>query len=213
MDTFEIVAVNVGKAERIPGYGPLTGINKRPVEGPVEIGPLGLFEDAILDRKNHGGPDQAVYMYGIPDYAFFETDLGPLPHGLFGENLTVEGLESATINVGDRFSFGDVVLEVSAPRNPCMTFSARMGDPRWVKRFHAAQRPGVYARVLQPGPVEAGMMMRHTPFDGPKIAITELMTDYKKPSRERMRYLLQAPIHRDLVEQYTAALGQGDLLA
>ena len=214
VDRLEIVSVNVGRPERIDGHKAPTGINKRPVTGPVPIGPLGLFGDAVLDSKHHGGPDQAVYLYGLPDYAFFARELGrTLPPGLFGENLTVAGLESARIHVGDRFTIGDVLLEASAPRNPCATFAARMGDVHWVKRFHAAQRPGVYARVLSPGTVAAGVAVTHVPFAGTKVPITELTTDYKKPSRDRMRYLLGAPIHRDLVEQYTAALAQGDLLA
>lgn len=210
----EIVSVNIGRSERIDGHKALTGINKRPVKGPVPIGPLGLLGDAVLDLVHHGGPDQAVYLYGLPDYAFFARELGrALPPGLFGENLTIAGLESARIHVGDRFAVGDALLEASAPRNPCSTFAARMGDPRWVKRFHAAQRPGVYARVLSPGTIAAGMAMIHLPFAGTKVPITELTVDYKKPSRDRMRYLLEAPIHRDLVEQYAAALSQGDLLA
>ncbi|MGV3491601.1 MAG: MOSC domain-containing protein [Devosia sp.] len=214
MHDLTITAVSIGKAEHIPGFGPLTGINKRPIAGSIAIGHLGLTDDAILDRKNHGGPDQAVYLYGEPDYAHFAAELGrDLPPGLFGENLTVANLESAKINIGDRFAFGDVLLEASAPRNPCNTFAVRMGEPMWVKRFFAAKRPGVYARVLKPGRVEAGMAVTHTPFIGTKIAVTELMFDYKKPSRDRMRWLLEAPIHRDLVEQYTAALSQGDLLA
>jgi len=209
----DILSINIGKPEHIAGYKPLTGINKRPVTGPVEIGPLGLPGDAVLDTKHHGGPDQAVYLYGRPDYAWFEAMLGhSLPDGLFGENLTVSGLESARFNIGDRLVVGEVVLEVSAPRNPCSTFAARMGDPGWVKTFFAARRPGLYARVLQPGRIETGMSIAVTPFAGTRVPVTELTHDYKRPSRERMRYLLEAPIHRDLVEQYTAALSQGDLL-
>ncbi|MBK8084052.1 MAG: MOSC domain-containing protein [Devosia sp.] len=209
-----IVAVNIGRPEHVAGHRALTGINKRPVAGPVAIGPLGLADDAVLDLEHHGGPDQAVYLYGLPDYAHFEHVLGhPLPPGLFGENLTIAGLESAGVNIGDRFAIGAVLLEASAPRNPCATFAARMGDAHWVKRFHAAQRPGVYARVLSPGSVAAGMTVTHVPFAGTRVPITELTADYKKPSRERMRYLLEAPIHRDLVEQYRAALAQDDLLA
>lgn len=209
----QIVAVNVGKAEHIGGYRPLTGINKRRVDAPVTIGTLGLEGDAILDRKHHGGPDQAVYLYGRPDYAHFERMLGrELPDGLFGENLTIAGLESARFHIGDRLAVGDMLFEVSAPRNPCSTFAARMSDPGWVKTFFAARRPGLYVRVLRGGQVSAGMSISVIPFAGTKVPVTELTHDYKRPSRERMRYLMEAPIHRDLIEQYTAALAQGDLL-
>ena len=160
-----------------------------------------------------GGPDQAVYLYGQPDYDFFARELGrDLPPGLFGENLLVAGLESASICVGDRFAIGEVLLEATAPRNPCSTFAARMDEPHWVKRFHAAGRPGVYGRVLRTGAVEAGMAVTHTPFAGERVLVTELMRDYKNPAPDRMRWLLKAPIHRDLVAQYEARLAQGDLL-
>ena len=212
MTGMQLIAVNIGRPEHVPGYKPLTGICKHPVAGPVAIAPLGVADDAVMDTKHHGGLDQAVYLYGRPDYEFFERDLGrALPPGLFGENLTIAGLDSRTIRVGDRFEIGEVVLEATAPRIPCATFAARMGDPHWVKRFFAVNRPGVYARVLQPGTVEAGMPVTHTPYAGEPVLLTELMADYKAPAPERMRRLLRAPIHRKLVARYTARLAQGDL--
>ncbi len=212
MTEMRLIAVNLGKPQYIPGHKDLTGIVKVPSSGAVRIGEYGLEGDAVLDKKHHGGLDQAVYLYGAPDYDYFARDLGrEMPPGLFGENLTVAGLQSGMINIGDRFEIGDVLLEATSPRNPCATFAARMGDPLWVKYFHAAQRPGVYGRVLQTGTVEAGMDVLYIPFDGPSVPVIELMSDYKKPSPERMRYLLQAPIHRDLVAKYKAMLDQGEL--
>lgn len=214
MDPMRLIAVNTGRPERIDGHKGLTGICKHPVAGPVTIAPLGLEGDAVMDTRNHGGPDQAVYIYGEPDYEFFARELGrPLPPGLFGENLTIAGLKSQELHIGDRLEIGEVLLEATSPRIPCATFAARMGDPRWVKRFFAANRPGVYARVLRAGTVEAGLPVRHLPFVGEQILVTELMEDYKKPAPDRMRRLLKAPIHRDLRAKYEAALAQGDLLA
>ncbi|MDR3474891.1 MAG: MOSC domain-containing protein [Devosia sp.] len=213
MSTMHILSVNLGRPEHIPGHAAPTGILKRPVEGPVAVGPLGLATDAIMDTKNHGGLDQAVYIYGQPDYDFWSAELGrEMPPGLFGENLTIAGLESQKILIGDRFEIGEALFEVTLPRIPCRTFAARMGDSHWVKRFFAVNRPGVYVRVLQPGPVEAGMTARRIPFGGEPVPLIELMHDYKRPSPERMRWLLKAPIHRDLVVRYNDLLAQGSLL-
>ena len=166
----KVTSVNIGRPERIAGYKRKTGIVKRPAQEAVEIGPLGLAGDAVLDTKNHGGPDQAVYIYGQPDYDFWAGELGrDLPPGLFGENLTIDGLESRKMLIGDRLRIGDVVLEVTSPRIPCNTFAARMGDPMWVKRFFAVNRPGVYMRVIETGTVTAGMEVEHTPFAGEAI--------------------------------------------
>ena len=213
MTSMQLLSVNVARPEYIEGHKALTGICKRPVDGPVEIGALGLHDDAVMDTKNHGGPDQAVYLYGKPDYDFWAAEMGrPMPPGLFGENLTLAGLESQKILIGDRFEIGDALFEVTSPRIPCATFAARMGDSLWVRRFFAVNRPGVYVRVLKPGSVEAGMPVRHLPFAGEPIPLIELMQDYKRPSAERMRWLLKAPIHRDLVARYGDLLAQGDLL-
>jgi MOSC domain-containing protein YiiM len=213
MTGMHLIAVNIGRPEIIPGHKAPTGICKHPATGPVIVAPLGLEGDAVMDTRNHGGPDQAVYLYGQPDYEFFAQELGrELPPGLFGENLTIAGLESGKIHIGDRFEIGGVLLEATSPRIPCATFAARMGgDPLWVRRFQQARRPGVYVRVLQHGPVEAGMPVRHLPFAGEQVLTTDLIEDYKAPSPERMRWLLKAPIHRDLVAKYQARLAQGSL--
>ena len=204
----KVTSVNIGRPERIAGYKRKTGIVKRPAQEAVEIGPLGLAGDAVLDTKNHGGPDQAVYIYGQPDYDWWAKELGhDLPPGLFGENLTIAGLESQKMLIGDRLAAGDVVMEVTSPRIPCNTFAARMQDKLWVKRFFAANRPGIYVRVLQTGTLQAGMDVIRTPFAGEPVPAIELMSDYKNPDPERMRRLMQAPIHRDLAAKYRQKLG------
>jgi MOSC domain-containing protein YiiM len=213
MGEMKILSVNVGRPEHIDGHKALTGICKRPVSGPIQVHELGLAGDAIMDTKNHGGPDQAIYLYGQPDYDFVAAETGRrLAPGQFGENLTVAGLESRKILIGDRLEIGDVLVEVTCPRIPCATFAARMSDPQWAKIFFAINRPGIYVRVLRTGTIEAGTAVRRIPFAGPQVPLVELMVDYKNPSPERMRYLLQAPIHRDLVTLYEEKLAQGDLL-
>ena len=130
-----------------------TGIYKRPTDEPVAIGPLGLSSDTIWSKKHHGGPDQAVYVYGEEDYAWWAAELGrPLEPGTFGENLTVAGLESGAALVGDRLRVGDeVVLEVTCGRIPCGTLTARMGIRAFAQRFRKAGRPGLYCRVTRAG--------------------------------------------------------------
>jgi MOSC domain-containing protein YiiM len=170
-----LVAVCIGRAEHIQGYSPLTGINKQPVAGPVHLDAQGIAEDAILDRKHHGGRDQAIYVYFEDDYDWWARHgVTPAP-GLFGENLVISGAASANTAIGDRFAIGNAVLEVTYHRTPCMTFAARMGDKFWVKRFHKANRPGAYCRVLVPGAVEAGMDVTITPYEGERITVSDLM--------------------------------------
>lgn len=195
----QVVSVNIGHIQPIQyaRKSGETGIFKQPVAAPIQVTPLGLAGDAICDVKNHGGPDQAVYIYTLPDYAWWSQQLGrPLAPGEFGENLTLSELESAACSVGDRLRAGAVLLEVTAPRIPCSTLAARMGDPAFVKRYRAAERPGLYCRVLQPGPVQPGDPVTLEPTSGPTLTILEMFRDYYISNLDEaaIRRHLAAPI-------------------
>ena len=135
-----------------------TAIDKRPVRGPVAVGPLGLEGDRQVDTEHHGGVDQAVYLYSDEDADWWAGELGrDIPPGLFGENLRTSGIDLSAARIGQQLRVGDaLVLEVTAPRTPCSTFARRMGEPHWVKRFTQRRAPGAYARVVEPGAVEVG---------------------------------------------------------
>ncbi|MET3927997.1 MOSC domain-containing protein [Devosia sp. 2618] len=199
-----LVSINVGAAQHIDGYKPLTGIIKTPVQS-AEIGKLGIAGDAICDRKHHGGPDQAVYIYFADDYRFWATELGMrIEPGLFGDNLTIDGVEGRLVAVGDRFAIGPVLLEVTSHRTPCMTFAARMGDRGFVKRFHRAGRPGAYCRVLEPGKVERVTTVTYQPYEGDRVTVAELMAldGQRQLDPDFMRKALNVPIHYKMRDDY-----------
>ena len=166
-----VVSVNVG--------GPVatehsdvqfTGIDKRPVAGPVPIavpGPrgtetTGVGGDRICDTRHHGGPDQAVLAHAREDLDRWAAELGrELPGGVFGENLTTAGLDVTGALIGERWAIGDeVVLEVSAPRIPCRTFAGWLGERGWIKRFTERGAPGAYLRVIRSGSISAKDQIR-----------------------------------------------------
>ncbi len=145
----------------------ITGINKMPAPGRVQVrapGPKttglgsGLVGDQLFDVKHHGGDDQAVYAFAREDYDWWERELGrELRSGLFGDNLTTEGVDVNGALLGEQWAIGpDLVLQATFGRIPCATFQAKMAEPQWVKRFTAHARPGAYLRVVQPGDVGAG---------------------------------------------------------
>ncbi|NPV56119.1 MAG: MOSC domain-containing protein [Anaerolineae bacterium] len=174
-----------------------TGIDKQPFNGAISVMREGLPGDFIGSVKHHGGPGQALYIYGAADYAWWRTEMGrDLPPGIFGENLTIEGLESASVAVGDRLTIGDVLLEVTAPRIPCGTFAAWMGEEGFAMRFRRAGRPGLYVRVLTPGALQAGMPVAYQPYDGERVTILEMFEDYYDKCMDEtcIRRLLAAPI-------------------
>jgi MOSC domain-containing protein YiiM len=195
----KLLSVNVGKTEEISIGNRVskTGIFKVPTTAPVEITLLGLAGDVIRNKKHHGGVDQAVYIYEGADYAWWSDELGKvLEPGTFGDNLTVSELESASFRIGDHLHIGEVILEVTAPRIPCATLAARMGDLAFVKRFRHAERPGLYCRVIRTGEVCAGDEVTLYPYEGETVSVLDVFhIHYDKDAGEDvLRRFLAAPI-------------------
>jgi MOSC domain-containing protein YiiM len=181
-----LLSINIGAARAVDPSRPhdITGIYKEPVAGPVQVTRAGLPGDAIISTRHHGGPDQALYVYGGADYAWWAAELGrAIAPGTFGENLTISDLETAPLAIGDRFHIGEVVLEVTAPRIPCGTFARRMGDPNFVARFRIAERPGAYCRVIREGTIQAGDPVTLEPSAGDPVTIAEVFQDYYEEDR------------------------------
>jgi len=206
-----VVSVNIGTEQPIRHGKPSgkTGIYKTPRVEPVLVTPLGLAGDTIVDTENHGGLDLAVYVFTLPDYAWWSAHIGrPLEPGTFGENLTVSDLESATVGIGDRLRVGEVLLEVTAPRIPCVTLAARMEDPRFVKTFRHAEKPGVYCRVIEPGYIAVDDPVALMPYDGPVVSARDVFRRFyeKNPSEDDLRRFLAVPIPHKLRLHYEEML-------
>lgn len=157
--TASILSINIGRPTTGDWTGDkgATGIDKRPVAGPVRFEPLGVEGDHVLDTTAHGGADQAVYAYSHEDAQWWATELGrELQPGNFGENLTTVGIDLTACVIGERWRVGEVVLEVSRPRIPCRVFAGFWGVPDLIKRFTARAHPGTYLRVVTPGSFAAG---------------------------------------------------------
>ncbi|MDV5147821.1 MOSC domain-containing protein [Streptomyces sp. SBC-4] len=165
-----LLSVNAGRA-RAADYtesaSGMTGIDKRPVDGPVRIeapgapgvGGSGVAGDAVCDLRFHGGDDRAAYAFAREDMDLWERELGrELADGSFGENLTTRGLDVNGALIGERWRIGgEVVLEVTGGRIPCRTFAGFVEEKGWVKRFtQSAAGPGALLRVIVPGEVRAG---------------------------------------------------------
>lgn len=164
-----LLSVNVGRPKAVPYTDHpegLTGIDKRPVEGPVRVaapGPKGvagsgLAGDAVCHLRHHGGDDQAVYAVAREDLDDWERELGrTFADGAFGENLTTTGLDVSGARIGERWRIGpQVVLEVTSGRIPCRTFQGHVGEKGWVRRFTQKAATGAYLRVIVPGEIRAG---------------------------------------------------------
>jgi MOSC domain-containing protein YiiM len=177
-----VVSVNVGLpcTMRWKGSDVTTGIFKQPVTGRMPIRRLNLDGDRQADLTVHGGAAKAVYAYPLEHYAFWREELGEeLPHGAFGENLTVEGLPlEQEVAVGDRFRVGSAELVVTQPRLPCYKLALRFGREEMVKRFLRSGRTGYYLAVLVEGDVAAGDTIETVARHPARIPVAEITRVY-----------------------------------
>ena len=190
-----IVAVNVGLIREVVWRGSIvrTGIWKEPVgTRAVALRGVNLDGDDQADRRVHGGVDKAVYAYAEEDYRYWADQEGVRTQpGLFGENLTVRGIELRNAVVGERWRIGSTLLEVAQPRLPCYKLGIRMDDARFPKRFLAAARQGAYLRIIEEGELRAGDIIGvvHRPDHGVTLGhMVEAVRD-----RRRAAALLRAP--------------------
>ena len=208
----KLTSINAGRrqTQQNKGREEVTGIYKIPLQGLVPITVLGIADDFIGSSKHHGGPDQALYVYGEADYDWWTKEIGRemLP-GMFGENLTISGLECAGFNIGDYLHIGGVILQATAPRIPCGTFASRMEDPQWVKKYTAAERPGFYVRVLSEGTLTAGQDVRIEKYAGETLSLIDVFrAHYDREGRDvaLLRRHLTSPLSIRMREKYEREL-------
>jgi MOSC domain-containing protein YiiM len=205
-----VLSVNVAEIREIPRGGEMvrTGIWKAPVAGRVAVRGVNVEGDEQADRAVHGGPDKALYAYAREDTDWWERDLRrELPHGVFGENLTLRGVDVTGALIGERWRIGSVLLEVSEPRFPCWKLGARFGDPRMLKRFAAARRPGAYLRIAEEGELATGDAVEVVERPGHDLTIAAFASAYLE-DRAALPRLLEVPavseVWRDWVRERAA---------
>jgi MOSC domain-containing protein YiiM len=156
----KILSVNVALPREVIWQGKLvtTGIFKEPVKGPVMLRQLNLDGDRQADLTVHGGVNKAAYAYPSEHYDYWRADLPgiDLPFGMFGENLTTEGLLEEAVYIGDRFRIGQAEVMATEPRMPCYKLGIKFGRADIIKRFLASRRSGFYFAVVKEGMIGAG---------------------------------------------------------
>lgn len=152
-------AISIGRPQIVlrGGRQYSTAINRRPVEGPIEMTTLGLAGDRVSDDAVHGGPDKAVCCYPHEHYAFWKDQLGTEPEiPTFGENFTTVGLLEHEVCMGDVFRIGSATVQISQPRGPCFKLAHKLNYPNAILTIHETGYSGFYFRVCAGGRVRAG---------------------------------------------------------
>lgn len=195
---FPIDYLLIGSVACLGDRGARSGIDKRPSHEPLLLSFDGLAQDGQADRRFHGGPQKALHQYPREHYEAWrqegkapQTRLSP---GGFGENLSTLGLSERDVSVGDIFSLGEAIIQVSQGRQPCWKLNLRFGHPDMSARVQASGRIGWYYRVLREGRVAAGDTLMRLERRAPEWTIERLW-----------RLLYVAPLDRVELEAMTAA--------
>jgi MOSC domain-containing protein YiiM len=178
----KILSVNVSLPKELDyeGQKVRTGIFKEPVEGRVRLRTLNLDGDKQADLTVHGGPDKAVYAYPIEHYEYWRrlfTNI-EMSNGMFGENLTVDGLKESEVSIGDVFQIGSSKVIATQPRMPCYKLGVKFGRMDILKMFLASGRSGIYFKVLEEGEVGAGDTIEQIRKDPNGITISDVVRLY-----------------------------------
>lgn len=156
----KIISTNLGQPTTFTWNGKeeQTGIFKYPVDKPLQLTVNEVTSDTVIDRVHHAGINKACYLFASDNYPYWKKKYPQLEWnwGMFGENLTVEGLDESVMRIGDVYKMGDTLVQVSQPREPCYKLGVRFGTQEVLKQFIDHNRPGTYVRILEEGEVKAG---------------------------------------------------------
>jgi MOSC domain-containing protein YiiM len=180
----QVRSVNVGQPRKLLLNGQIveTGIYKEAVEGRVAVRRLNIEGDRQADLTVHGGLDKAIYAYPTEHYSFWREQFPEmeLPWGMFGENLSLEGLLEDTLHIGDHFQVGSAKLMVTQPRLPCFKLGIKFGRDDILRRFLVSGRTGFYFAVLEEGEVAAGDTISLLHQDEHQIKVADIVRLYRE---------------------------------
>lgn len=205
----QIVSTNIAKPTTIEWRGQhlQTGIYKYAVDKPILLGVEDVENDHVLDRRYHGGADKACYLYSADHYPFWQNKYPNLEWiwGMFGENLTISGLEESEICIGDCFQIGEAVVQVSQPRQPCFKLGVRFNDQSVVDDFWNSPFPGVYVRVLTPRKVGKGNELVLIQRNPESLSVGQVFSIFRR-NRNNLEL-----IHKAIAEPFLAESCRRDI--
>ena len=211
-----LVSVNVGLPRDVSWQGgtATTGIFKQPVAERVKVRRLNLEGDRQADLSVHGGPSKAVYAYPSEHYPYWRDQFPDLdmPWGMFGENLTLEGLLEHQVNIGDRLRIGSAEFMVTEPRMPCYKLGIKFGRKDIIPRFLRSRRSGFYLAVLEEGQVGTGDTIHTLSKAERSVTVPDIVQIYADRSNKNLDLIhraIQTEALPDSWRDYFSRLLQG----
>ena len=201
-----ITSVNIGEAKELIWNGkPVqTGIFKSSVPS-IKLGSTDVEKDQVIDRRYHGGIDKACYIYSEDHYEYWKNLYPNLTFtpGMFGENITIKGLNEHHIMIGDIYRIGGATVQVTQPRQPCFKLCLVFDTPHVLKEFISTEFPGVYLRVLEGAVIKADDTMELVERMHNTVSLLEvwhLLYD-KEIDQEELIHAIQTPFLADACKQ------------
>lgn len=174
----KVIATNIGKPTTIiwNGKKEQTGIYKYPTSTPLYLGKDDVKEDSVIERRHHGGEYKACYLYSADQYPYWKKLYKDLSWdwGMFGENLTIAGLDESEIRIGNIYKIGTATVQISLPREPCYKLGIRFGNQNILKQFIDFGHSGTYVKVLEEGIVKEGDTMELIEQSTSSLTVQEL---------------------------------------
>ena len=195
----KVTSTNLGEPTKINWNGKqtLTGIYKYPVDQPIYLDTEDVQGDTVVDRKYHGGIYKACYLFSADHYDHWKAKYPQLEWdwGMFGENLTIQGLDESQLRIGSTYRLGTALVQISQPREPCYKLGIRFGDQEILKQFIDHGRPGTYIRVLEPGTVSKGDSMELVTASESPLTIAQFYELLF--AKEKNQHVLQQALHNE----------------
>lgn len=195
----KVISINVSLPQAVSfnNQTVITGIYKSPLNKKLKVTKMNLEGDAQADLTVHGGFDKAVYSYPVEHYQFWK-DVFPdkeISYGMFGENLTTEGLVENSVNIGDIYEIGTARLVVTQPRMPCYKLGIKFGRMDVIEKFIRSKRPGIYFRVLEEGELKPGDEIKLVKRDNHNVTINDIVWLFlNEPVNTRERNMFEKAV-------------------
>ncbi len=190
-----VTSVNIGQAKEVNWNGKIvtTGIYKSPVES-IELDMTDVKNDQVIDRRYHGGIDKACYLYSEDHYDYWQNLYPNLDFnfGMFGENITIKGLNASKIMIGDIYRIGGATVQVTQPRQPCFKLGIVFNTQKILKEFINSNYSGIYLKVLEGNTVSHGDSMDLIERQHNSMSVNQvykLLYD-KEPNQDDLHYAL-----------------------
>lgn len=185
----KLLSLNVGQPKTViwKGKEVETSIFKYPVVGRKAVSLLNIEGDKQADLRYHGGRDKAIYAY---DNAYYEAwkqhiDRSEWSFGLFGENLSTEGLEEQNVQIGDIYQIGSVLIQATQPRVPCFKLNVCFEREDMTALFYNFKRYGIYFRVLEEGVMQAGDAIQLVEKGSYSITIAQIVDSFTSKGKDK----------------------------